>query len=72
MATTHHGVNFAKTALQDGGRSAVMKYVDALCSYEDEWVLPVPSSILKLDETEVIGELPVSWRSLHPPLAGVT
>jgi len=35
VATTHHGVNFAKIALTEGGRASIVKYVDAICSQED-------------------------------------
>jgi hypothetical protein len=32
VATSHHGVNFAKIALQEGGRNSIAKYLDALCA----------------------------------------
>jgi hypothetical protein len=35
VATTHHGVNFSKLALQEGGRASIAKYVEALCNQED-------------------------------------
>ena len=35
VATTHHGVNFAKIAMTDGGRATIIRYVDAICSDED-------------------------------------
>ncbi|WVF68667.1 hypothetical protein IAT40_003438 [Kwoniella sp. CBS 6097] len=35
VATTHHGVNFAKIALTEGGRGSIVKYVDAICSYDE-------------------------------------
>ncbi|WVQ96202.1 hypothetical protein IAU59_003305 [Kwoniella sp. CBS 9459] len=34
VAITHHGVNFAKIALTEGGRVSIMKYVDAICSHD--------------------------------------
>ncbi|OCF37056.1 hypothetical protein I316_00961 [Kwoniella heveanensis BCC8398] len=34
VATTHHGVNFAKIALTEGGRGSIMKYIDAICSHD--------------------------------------
>ncbi|WWC65626.1 uncharacterized protein I303_108246 [Kwoniella dejecticola CBS 10117] len=35
VAVTHHGVNFAKIALTEGGRGSIMKYVNAICSFDD-------------------------------------
>ncbi|KAK8849467.1 hypothetical protein IAR55_004800 [Kwoniella newhampshirensis] len=35
VATTHHGVNFAKIALTEGGRASIMKYVEAICAHDD-------------------------------------
>nr|XP_031859038.1 uncharacterized protein CI109_005544 [Kwoniella shandongensis]KAA5526110.1 hypothetical protein CI109_005544 [Kwoniella shandongensis] len=35
VATTHHGVNFAKIALTEGGRGSIVKYVDAICAHDD-------------------------------------
>ncbi|WWC95335.1 hypothetical protein V866_002197 [Kwoniella sp. B9012] len=35
VAVTHHGVNFAKIALTEGGRGSIVKYVDAICSHDD-------------------------------------
>nr|XP_019009113.1 uncharacterized protein I206_05758 [Kwoniella pini CBS 10737]OCF47894.1 hypothetical protein I206_05758 [Kwoniella pini CBS 10737] len=35
VAVTHHGVNFAKIALTEGGRGSIVKYVDAICSHND-------------------------------------
>ncbi|KAK4685781.1 hypothetical protein P7C73_g4358, partial [Tremellales sp. Uapishka_1] len=35
VATTHHGVNFVKIALMDGGRASIVKYVDTICTYEE-------------------------------------
>ncbi|WVR08269.1 hypothetical protein IAU60_005316 [Kwoniella sp. DSM 27419] len=35
VATSHHGVNFAKIALTEGGRGSMVKYVEAICSFED-------------------------------------
>nr|ODN82399.1 hypothetical protein L203_05493 [Cryptococcus depauperatus CBS 7841] len=35
VATTHHGVNLAKIALNEGGRSSFVKYLDAICRYDD-------------------------------------
>jgi hypothetical protein len=34
VATTHHGVNFSKIALTEGGRASIIKYLDAICSQE--------------------------------------
>ncbi|WVW86652.1 hypothetical protein I302_108706 [Kwoniella bestiolae CBS 10118] len=35
VAVTHHGVNFAKIALTEGGRGSIVKYVEAICSHDD-------------------------------------
>ncbi|WWC93043.1 uncharacterized protein L201_008007 [Kwoniella dendrophila CBS 6074] len=35
VAVTHHGVNFAKIALTEGGRGSINKYIDAICSHDD-------------------------------------
>jgi hypothetical protein len=34
LSTTHHGVNFVKTTLQELGRPGMVRYVDAICSTE--------------------------------------
>ncbi|ORX37965.1 armadillo-type protein [Kockovaella imperatae] len=35
VATSHHGVNFAKIALTEGGRASIVKYVEAICNTDD-------------------------------------
>ncbi|WVQ84329.1 hypothetical protein IAT38_006481 [Cryptococcus sp. DSM 104549] len=35
VAVTHHGVNFAKIALTEGGHAGFVRYVEAICSDED-------------------------------------
>ena len=38
VATSHHGVNFAKIALTEGGRASIVKYIEGICSGEDGYV----------------------------------
>lgn len=35
VATSHHGVNFSKIALQEGGKASVLKYIDAICCQDN-------------------------------------
>ncbi|ORY34951.1 armadillo-type protein [Naematelia encephala] len=35
VATTHHGVNFAKVAVNEGGRSNIVKYIESICRQDN-------------------------------------
>jgi hypothetical protein len=38
VATSHHGVNFSKIALQEGGKASVNKYIDAICCQDNGYI----------------------------------